>query len=131
MCVTNLRTMKKARYFVDKEFNRCSTSCSIEDMDQEFLDTLDKIREEAGIPLVINSAYRSPEYERSKGRSGTGAHTHGVAVDVRCKNGVNRLTIIEAAVKCGIKRMGIADTYIHIDQGERFGLPENVWTYYK
>lgn len=122
--------MKKARYFVDKEFQRCTPPCSIEDMDDEFLYMLDSVRHEAGIPLVLNSAYRSPEYEKSKGRSGTGAHTYGLAVDIRCTSGVNRLKILQAAIKCGIKRIGIAKNYIHIDQGDRVGLPQNIWTYY-
>ena len=123
--------MKKARYFSESEFRRCSPSCSIEDMDDEFLYMLDSVRHEAGIPLVLNSAYRSPEYERSKGRTGTGAHTYGLAVDIRCNDGVNRLKILTAALKCGIKRIGIAKTYIHLDQGDRVGLKQNIWTYYE
>ena len=103
----------------------------MKDMDADFMNMLDTIRHEAGIPLVLNSAYRSPEYERSKGRSGSGAHTYGLAVDIRCSQGINRLKIMEAAFKCGIKRMGIAKNYIHIDQGDRVGLPQSIWTYYE
>lgn len=123
--------MKKCRYFVDKEFQRCIPPCSIEDMDDEFLYMLDSIRHEAGIPLVLNSAYRSPAYERSKGRSGTGAHIYGLAADIRCNDGRNRLKIMEAALRCGIRRIGVAKTYIHLDQGDRVGLPQNIWTYYE
>ena len=122
--------MKKARYFVDAEFRRCSPPCSIEDMDQDFLNMLDSIRHEAGIPLVLNSAYRSKEYELQKGRTGTGAHTYGMAADIRCTSGDNRLKIMEAALRCGIKRIGIAKNYIHIDIADRVGLPQNIWTYY-
>ena len=123
--------MKQARYFKDAEFKKCTPPCSIEDMDEDFLYMLDAIRHTAGIPLVLNSAYRSVQYEKSKGRSGSGAHTYGMAVDIRCTSGVNRLKIIEAAIKCGIVRIGIAKTYIHVDIGERVGLPANIWTYYE
>ena len=48
-----------AKYFSEGEFKRCVPSCSINDMDKEFLDILDKIREDSGIPLILNCAYRS------------------------------------------------------------------------
>ena len=60
--------MNTSKYFAPDEFERCSPSCSIDDMDQGFLDVMDNIREKAGGPLTINSAYRSPEWDRSKGR---------------------------------------------------------------
>ena len=45
--------MKTSKYFKPEEFERCNPSCSIEDMDQDFLDLLDDLREKAGIPLVL------------------------------------------------------------------------------
>ena len=120
-----------ARYFVEKEFNRCTPPCSMADMDADFINILDAVRHEAGIPLVLNSAFRSAEYEISKGRKGTSAHTYGLAADIRCTDGVNRLKIIEAAVKCGIRRIGIAKNYIHLDIADRVGKPANIWTYYE
>ncbi len=122
--------MNKAKYFTDSEFKRCTPSCSIDDMNAGFLATLDKIREKAGIPLVITCAYRSVAHEKSKGRSGNSAHTKGLAVDIRCTNNSNRYKIINAAIACGINRIGIAGTYIHIDQGDQVGLPKDVsWMY--
>ena len=37
--------MKTSKYFKPEEFERCNPSCSIEDMDQDFLDLLDDVRE--------------------------------------------------------------------------------------
>lgn len=124
--------MKTARYFKDAEFRRCTPSCSIEDMEQDFLDLLDRIRETAGIPLVLTCAYRSSAYDKSKGRSGKGAHTFGCAVDIRCNADSTRYKIITAALKCGVKRIGIGNGFVHIDNCTRAqGLSENViWTYY-
>lgn len=116
------------RYFSDKEFKNCSPSCSINDMDKEFMDKLDILREKAGIPLVITSAYRSREWDLSKGRSGNGAHTKGVAVDIRCNNSHNRFLILKAALEIGFKRIGIANTFIHVDDDS--SLPQEViWGY--
>lgn len=107
--------MKTSKYFKDTEFRRCSPPCSIEDMEQSFLDWLDDVREEAGIPLVLNCAYRSVEYDKSKGRAGTSAHTLGVAVDIRCNSSSNRYRIIKAALTMGASRIGIGHTFIHLD----------------
>lgn len=116
--------MKKSKYFAEAEFKRCSPSCSIEDMDQEFLKLMDAIREKAGIPLIMNCAYRSREHDLSKGRSGNSMHTKGIAVDFRCQNYQTRYKIIQAAIACGIKRIGQGETFVHIDIGDkRFGLP--------
>ena len=118
-----------SKYFSPLEFKRCTPSCSIDDMNAGFLVQLDKIREVAGIPLVLNSAYRSVPYEKSKGRSGNSAHTRGLAVDIRCNTSANRLKIVRAALSCGITRIGIGKTYVHIDADR--SLAQNVmWHYY-
>lgn len=98
-------------------------------MAEWFLILLDEIREDAGIPLVLNCAYRSVEYDKSKGRSGNSAHTRGVAVDIRCNSSATRHKIICAAITNGITRIGIGKNFIHLDADD--SLPQNViWTYY-
>lgn len=120
--------MKQARYFKDAEFRKCTPPCSIEDMDEDFLFVLDNVRKEAGIPLVLNSAYRTPEWDRSKGRSGTGAHTKGLAVDIRCNSNSNRYKILAAAYKCKVNRIGVYKSWIHLDMGDKAGhTPNVVW----
>lgn len=117
------------KYFNDKEFKQCIPSCSIEDMDMDFLLLLDKVRETAGIPLVLNCAYRSIEWDKNKGRSGNSAHCKGKAVDIRCNDSSNRFKIISSAIANGITRIGIGKNYIHLDNDD--SLPQNViWHYY-
>lgn len=118
-----------SKYFKAAEFKRCTPACSIEDMDAGFLALLDAVRERAGIPLVLNSAYRSPAWEIRQGRTGTGAHTLGLAVDIRCNTNQNRYKIIAAALACGITRIGIAKTYIHLDASKAHA-QRVIWTYY-
>ncbi len=120
--------MKQARYFKDAEFRKCNPPCSIEDMDDDFLFLLDMVRKEAGIPLVLNSAYRTPEWDRKQGRSGKGAHTMGMAVDIRCNSNSNRYKIITAAIKCKVNRIGVYKSWIHLDMGDMAGLaPYVIW----
>lgn len=98
-------------------------------MDAEFLGLLDKVREEAGIPLVLNCAYRSREHDIAKGRSGNSAHTKGKAVDIRCSQGSTCFRIVSAALKCGITRIGIGNGFVHLDNDK--ALPQGViFNYY-
>lgn len=118
-----------SKYFKAAEFRRCSPACSIEQMSERFLALLDEVRERAGIPLVLNSAYRSPAWEKAHGRSGTSAHCKGLAVDIRCNTSANRWRIVRAALSCGIRRIGIGKTYVHLDADA--SLPQDViWHYY-
>jgi uncharacterized protein YcbK (DUF882 family) len=118
-----------AKYFNESEFLKCNPRCSMKDMNVEFMDLLDRLREIANIPIVLNCAYRNREYDLKKGRSGNSAHCKGLAVDIRCYDSTNRYKIIKAAIELGITRIGIGNGFIHIDNDET--LPQNViWYYY-
>lgn len=118
-----------SKYFKPSEFKSCVPSCSIEQMEAGFLSLLDKVREKAGIPLVLTCAYRSREWDLSKGRTGNSAHTRGKAVDIRCNSNANRLKIVRAALECGITRIGIGKSFVHLDNDA--SLTQGViWHYY-
>ena len=104
----------KKNYFSEEEFNRCTPSCSLSQMDAQFLDELITARSIANVPFVLLSAYRSPDHDRSRGRSGSGYHTSGRAVDVRCTDGESRLAILEGCFATGLS-VGVYPTFIHID----------------
>ena len=119
-----------SKYFKDSEFRKCTPSCTIGQMDDDFLRLLDCVREAAGIPLVLNSAYRSRDYELAHGRSGNSAHTRGCAVDIRCNTSANRFRIVRAAIGWGFTRIGIGETFVHLDSDDT--LPQGVmWDYYE
>lgn len=118
-----------AKYFSPKEFKACTPPCDISQMDAGFLALLDEVRETAGIPLVLNCAYRSKEWEKKQGRSGNSAHTRGKAVDIRCNTSANRYKIVRAALLCGVCRIGVGKTFVHLDNDKT--LPQGViWDYY-
>ena len=96
-------------------------------MDVDFLAKLDEAREFAGIPFIINSAYRSPTHPESI-KNPTSSHIKGLAVDIKAKDSTTRFKVIEALVSVGFTRLGIADTFIHVDWD--FDKTQQViWTY--
>jgi len=111
--------MITSKYFKETEFRAASPACSLQDMQQDFITLLDRIREVANIPFIINSAYRTFEHEKNKGRSGNSAHTEGRAVDIRALDGRSKFLIVDAALKCGITRIGFYKNFIHLDNSKK------------
>lgn len=103
-----------SKYFHDLEFLACTPSCNIAQMDKQFLEELDELREACGFPLVLNCAYRSKQWDLSKGRSGNSYHTKGRAVDVRCFDNEKRAIIVRQALRFGFT-VGVYPRFIHID----------------
>ena len=98
-----------------------------ENMDLHFLDKLDEAREYAGIPFIINSAYRSPEHKESI-KNPTSSHIKGLAVDIKAKDSITRFKVLDALIAVGFNRIGIAGTFIHVDLD--LDKSQNViWTY--
>jgi uncharacterized protein YcbK (DUF882 family) len=106
-----------SKYFKEIEYN----------MDLDFLSKLDKAREYAGIPFVINSAYRSPEHPESI-KNPTSSHIKGLAVDIKAKDSRTRYKVLEALIHVGFNRIGIAGTFIHVDDDKEKS-NNVVWTY--
>ena len=96
-------------------------------MNKNFLFVLDEAREFAGIPFVINSAYRSPNHPLSV-KNPSSSHIKGLAVDIKATDNATRYKIVEALISVGFTRIGIADTFIHVDLD--FDKRQNIiWTY--
>jgi len=106
-----------SKYFKEIEYN----------MDLDFLSKLDKAREYAGIPFVINSAYRSPDHPESI-KNPTSSHIKGLAVDIKANNSRTRYKVLEALIHVGFNRIGIADSFIHVDDDKEKS-SNVIWTY--
>lgn len=120
------------KYFSPKEFKCDGVEC-FNKMDEELLAMLDIARETAGIPFKINSSWRSEEYNKELAKRGykvakNSPHLRGYAVDIHCTNSSDRYIIIDALINVGFKRLGIAKTFIHVDNDP--SLPDLVtWLY--
>ena len=120
-------TSERFMYFKNNEFLNCEPVCTIFDMDYIFMKMLDLARLIAGIPFILNSAYRTVKHERERGRRGLSSHTKGMAVDIHCTDSDDRITIVDALIKAGFCRIGIAHNFIHVDNDKE--KPNAMWLY--
>ncbi len=115
------------KHFSYSEFDCPTKNGSGELMEKQFLEMIDNSSEIAGIPFYINSGYRTPEHNQAIGGSKNSSHMKFCAADVHCGNGQDRLTMVHAFIKAGFRRIGIADTFIHIDTDRN--KPQSIWLY--
>lgn len=87
-------------------------------MDEGFLYKLDQARDLSEYPFIINSAFRSVDWELSHGRKGGSSHCKGLAVDLACKSSVVRLYIIRSLFQVGFRRIGVYSNFIHVDDDD-------------
>ena len=97
-------------------------------MKVDFLDMLDACREYAGVPFVITSGYRCEKKNTLIGGVYNSAHTKGMAADIRATDATTRYAIVEAAFKVGFTRIGVAKSFIHLDN-DHTKPQELIWTY--
>lgn len=87
-------------------------------IDTEAMDMLQRLRTNLGKPLVITSAYRSPEHNKRVGGAKASKHMEGIAFDVRMDN--HDPAVFEAAARAvGFTGFGyyVKSGFMHIDTG--------------
>lgn len=94
----------------------------------DFRAKLNKAREIAGIPFIINSAYRCEKHNQDVGGSENSAHRAGLAVDIRCNDSRSRWIIIEALKQAGFSRIGIGKSFVHVDD-DLMKKQDLIWLY--
>lgn len=101
--------------FTESDFQRCNPPCKLSDLSANLLDRLQYARSLCSFPFTITSAYRSKDYELSKGRPGTSSHCSGLAVDISCQGEDTRYILLQSLLRAGFVRIGIGKTFIHAD----------------
>ena len=92
-------------------------------VNEDALDKLQALRERLGKPLILTSAYRSPEHNRRVGGAKNSKHMEGIAFDVRMDN--HDPHEFEAAARAvGFTGFGyyVKSGFMHIDTG-----PARTW----
>ena len=115
------------KYFTLDEFDSPDHKGSGVNMDSNFLELLDNAREIAGIPFKINSGFRTKKRNQEVGGVSNSSHLIGVAADIAIQSGNERFVVLNALIKAGFKRLGIAKTFIHCDTD--LSKSNSVWTY--
>lgn len=100
-------------YFDESEF-RMGGLIVFDKMDTAFLVKLDTLRGRCGFPFILNSTYRSPEYNRSVGGSPNSQHLLGNAADIHCDDSRKRATLVKHALDLGLT-VGVYKTFVHVD----------------
>lgn len=113
--------MKK--FFKDSEL-RCPC-CGNSKMDENFLTKLTTSRALAGIPFILNSAWRCALHNKDVGSSSLN-HVTGKAVDIRCQNSHDRFLIAKALLDAGMLGIGISKSFIHCDTNRETPM---IWLY--
>jgi len=118
----------KLDHFNIREFDSPDKPGSGGLMQPSTLTLLDDARGIAGVPFKITSGYRTRRHNQDVGGVEDSAHRNGYAVDIHVPDSRTRWKILDALIKVGFNRIGIADTFIHVDNDPT--KPENViWTY--
>ncbi len=121
-------------YFKPSEF-QCHCGCG-GTLQDEIISRLVNIREEAGFPIIITSAYRCPAYNAKVSSSGfTGPHTTGRAVDIKT-TGEQGLLLLKLALKHSAVGIGVSlntksSKFLHVDwcvTSEKIVRPQ-LWSY--
>jgi zinc D-Ala-D-Ala carboxypeptidase len=84
----------------------------------EALDKLQALRDRLGKPLIIRSAYRSPEHNRTVGGAKASKHMDGTAFDIAMSNH-DPVAFEAAAREVGFRGFGFypRSGFIHVDLG--------------
>ncbi len=112
------------KYFSLSEFDCKETGEN--NMNPEFLEKLDALRNYCGLPFIITSGYRSPSHSLEAIKEIPGTHAQGIAADIKITNSAHRYSLIKAALEHGFTGIGVAGDFIHLDI--RSSLPV-MWTY--
>ena len=115
----------KLKYFKLSDFNCTHTGKN--EMEEDFLLRLDELRDRCGFPFFITSGYRDITHPVEAKKEVGGQHTKGVAADIMVINGYQRYTILKEALAMGFKGIGVANSFIHVD--DRVGKSVTSWSY--
>ncbi len=80
----------------------------------ELVKLLQKIRDHYGKPITINSAYRTPAYNKKVGGAKYSQHVQGKAADIVI-SGVTPYEVAKYAESLGAGGIGLYNSFTHVD----------------
>ena len=126
--------MKSYKNFNSSEFDSPDLKGSGENMKDEFMELLQESRTIADCSFRITSGFRTQAYHDDLGRrgyktsKGRSAHQDGYAADIACTDSKTRWLIINSLLLAGFNRIGIAATFLHVDNSP-VKTSNCIWTY--
>lgn len=103
-----------SKHFKVKEFS-CNDGADYVPIDKGLIIKLEALREKLeNRPIIINSGYRTREYNKKVGGVPESYHIYGKAVDIHV-NGKTPAQIAHAAQDLWFGGIGLYDTFVHLD----------------
>lgn len=88
------------------------------EMQKEFMDKLQELRNRFGKPIIISSGFRSVKHSIEAKKTKGGYHTKGLACDIACWSN-NAYDIVKIALEVGFTGIGVNQKgngrFIHLD----------------
>jgi uncharacterized protein YcbK (DUF882 family) len=103
------------KHFNYSEFDSPDVQGSGQMMDMRILTMLDQARENFDRPIHITSGFRTNFWNEEVGGVESSSHLKGLAVDIHCNTPRDRYHLLNCLQDVGFKRIGVADTFIHVD----------------
>jgi len=117
----NLQTFKKGenkqltKNFNSREFECSCTCCESVTIDLDHVNRLQKLRDDLGVAITINSGHRCAEHNATVGGVDDSQHVVGTATDIVAQD----MSPNEVADACeGFNGLGRYDTFTHVDSRE-------------
>ena len=117
-----------SKNFTSEEFT--CPDCGESKMDQMFIERLQSCREVAGIPFKITSGFRCAGHNAKVGGVADSAHTRGLAAVIAAETSGDRFVILHAAYFVGFRRIGVSETFVHLDMDPNLPADKH-WLYPK
>lgn len=101
--------------FNRSEFECQCGECGLDTVDAPLLEALQYIRDKAGAPVVITSAFRCEDHNNAEGGNKNSYHLQGKAADIKVE-GYTPEQVAKLAQESGkINGIGVYATFTHID----------------
>lgn len=106
------------KIMVSKNFSlhefECKDRSHLVKIDEELIEKLQKLRDMLGKPIIVNSGYRTSEYNKRIGGALKSQHMLGTAADIRVSK-MAPSEVAKYAQQVGFRGIGIYDTFVHVD----------------
>lgn len=121
----------KIRFFHAGEFDSKDLPGSgFTAMQWRLVSALDQLRAGWGMPLRVNSGFRTPTRNAVVGGAPNSAHLRGLAADIKMSSLVECIKFAVFAAQHGFKRIGVdmKGTFVHVDVDDSLPSPA-IWFY--
>jgi len=101
-------------YFTMSEIE-CRCGCGFKGVKSLFLYKMNELRDRFGFPIYPTSWCRCEKHNKKVGGFKTSSHLKGWACNISIVSELGKYKIVYRAAKIGFRGIGIANTFIHLD----------------